>query len=150
MDRRHSSTIIPEIYQATIDPDHWNHVLEKITEVTRSKIACLYYLDKAEGITSTIAQFGSPTNLIQNYSKQFEKLDSLFDKGISGDTKGECLCQFFSPGGNGHSELESDIYENWMKPEGVYHLGRFEFLNDDAHKAAIVVLRDEGGCLEGG
>jgi len=99
MDRRHSSTIIPEIYQSTIDPDHWNYVLEKITEVTRSKIACLYYLDKAEGITSTIAQFGSPTNLIQNYSKQFEKLDRLFDKDISGDTKGEYLCQFFSPGG---------------------------------------------------
>lgn len=87
MDRRHPSTIIPEIYQATIDPDHWNHVLEKITEVTRSKIACLYYLDKAEGITSTIAQFGSPTNLIQNYSKQFEKLDSLFDRVLAGIRK---------------------------------------------------------------
>ncbi len=143
MDRRHSSTIIPEIYQATINPDHWNYVLQIITDVTRSKITCLYYLDKTEGIASTIAQFGSPTHLEQNYNKQFEKLDRLFDKDISGDVKGEYLGQFFSPKGNAHSEIESDIYENWMKPEGVYHLGRFEFLNDDAHKAAIVVLREE-------
>ena len=151
MDRRHSSAIIPEIYQATINPGHWECVLEKITSATRSKIACLYYLDKNEGIASTIAQYGSPTLLIQNYNQQFVKLDSLFDKDASNREKDEYLCQFFSPGDNKKSDIESEIINNWLKPEGVYYLGRIEFINNDAHKAAIVILRDEeAGAWEKG
>lgn len=143
MDRRRSSNLIPEIYKATVDPGHWDYVLEKVAALTHSKTACLYYLDKNLGMANTIAQFGCPKHLISNYNKQFAKLDSLFDKTVSDDEKGESLCQFFSPGNNGLSNAESDIYENWMKPEGIYYLGRIQFLNDDTHKAAIAMLRDE-------
>jgi len=143
MDRRRSSNLIPEIYKATVNPAHWDYVLEKIAELTHSKTACLYYLDKSIGMASTIAQFGCPKHMIPNYNKQFAKLDSLFDMTVSDDVKGEALCQFFSPGNNGFSGVEFDIYENWMKPEGVYHLGRIQFLDDDSHKASIAILRDE-------
>ena len=143
MDRRHSSTIIPDIYQATINPDHWDRLLEKITKIIRSKIAYLYYLDKIKGTASTFAQFGSSTHLRQNYNKQFEKLDRLFASDLSGDDKGECFWQFFSPGVYSQSDIASEIYESWMKPEGIYYLGRIAFSIDDARKAAIVVLRDE-------
>lgn len=143
MDRRRSTKLIPEIYKATVDPGHWDQVMKKVAEVTNSKIACLYYLDKKLGIASTIAQFGCPTHMIQNYNKQFAKLDSLFDKTIGDDKKGESLCQFFNPGPNDFSDIESDIFENWMKPEGIYHLGRIQFFDDNVHKAAIAILRDE-------
>lgn len=143
MDRRRSSNLIPEIYKATVDPGHWDQVLEKIAGLTHSKSACLYYLDKNHGMANTIAQFGCPKHMIQNYNKQFAKLDSLFDVTVSDDEKGESLCQFFSPGNNGFSDVESDIYENWMKPEGAYHIGRVQFLNNDSHKAAIAILREE-------
>ncbi|MDH5354632.1 MAG: helix-turn-helix transcriptional regulator [Gammaproteobacteria bacterium] len=143
MDRRRSATLIPEIYKATVDPANWDYVLEEVAVLTNSKMACLYYLDKHEGIASTIAQFGCPTHMIQNYNKQFEKLDRLFDKTSSDAEKNDSLCQFFSPGINGHSDVESEFYENWMKPEGIYYLGRIQFLNNESHKAAIAVLRDE-------
>ena len=151
MDRRRSSKLIPEIYKATVDPGHWDHVLEKVAELTQSKTACLYYLDKNLGMASTIAQFGCPKHMIANYNKQFAKLDSLFDTTVSADEKGESLCQFFSPGNNGFTDIESDIYENWMKPEGIFYLGKIQFLDDDAHKAAIAILRDEeaGAWKEG-
>lgn len=151
MDRRRSSALIPEIYKATVNPAHWDRVMEEVAVLTHSKTACLYYLDKNLGMASTIAQFGCPGHMVQDYNRQFAKLDGLFDKTASDDEKGESLCQFFSPGNNGFSDVESDIYENWMKPEGIYHLGRIQFLNDDAHKATIVVLRDEesGAWSEG-
>ena len=143
MDRRRSSELIPEIYKATVDPSHWDYVLEKLAALTHSKTACLYYLDKKLEIASTIAQFGCPTHMIQNYNKQFAKLDSLFSTAVSDDKKGESLCHFFNPGHNGFSDVESDIFENWMKPEGIFHLGRIQFLDDDVHKAAIAILRDK-------
>jgi len=143
MDRRHSSTIIPDIYQATINPDHWDRVLEKITEITRSKIVYLHYLDKIKGTASTFAQFGSPTHSRQNCNKQFEKLDRLFARDLSDDDKDEYHWQFFSPEVDSQSDIASEIYESWMKPAGIYYLGRIEFSIDDARKAAIVVLRDE-------
>lgn len=151
MDRRRSATLIPDVYKATIDQDHWDQVLEKLAHLTGSNTACLYYLDKAQGMASTVAQFGCPAHMIQNYNKQFAKLDSLFDKGISKSEKGEALCQFFNPGASGFTDVESDIYENWMKPEGIYYLGRIQFMDDDEHKAAIVLLRDEdAGAWEKG
>ena len=143
MDRRHSSTIIPDIYQATINPDHWDRVLEKITEITRSKIVYLHYLDKIKGTASTFAQFGSPTHSRQNCNKQFEKLDRLFARDLSDDDKDEYHWQFFSPEVDSQSDIASEIYESWMKPAGIYYLGRIEFSIDDARKAAIVFLRDE-------
>ena len=143
MDRRRSSELIPEIYKATVDPGHWDYVLERLAALTQSNTACLYYLDKKLEVASTIAQFGCPKHMVQNYNKQFSKLDSLFDETTTNDEKGESLCQFFSPAENDFLNLESDIYENWMKPEGIYHLGRIQFLNDDLHKAAIAILRNE-------
>ena len=151
MDRRRSSELIPEIYKATVDPGHWDYVLERLAALTQSNTACLYYLDKKLEVASTIAQFGCPKHMVQNYNKQFSKLDSLFDETTTNDEKGESLCQFFSPAENDFLNLESDIYENWMKPEGIYHLGRIQFLNDDLHKAAIAILRNEdaGAWKEG-
>lgn len=151
MDRRRSSELIPEIYKATVDPGHWDYVLERLAALTQSNTACLYYLDKKLEVASTIAQFGCPKHMVQNYNKQFSKLDSLFDEMTTNDEKGESLCQFFSPAENDFLNLESDIYENWMKPEGIYHLGRIQFLNDDLHKAAIAILRNEdaGAWKEG-
>ena len=93
MDRRRSATLIPEIYKATVDPANWDYVLEEVAVLTNSKMACLYYLDKHEGIASTNAQFGCPTHMIQNYNKQFEKLDKLFDKTSSDAEKNDSLCR---------------------------------------------------------
>jgi DNA-binding CsgD family transcriptional regulator/PAS domain-containing protein len=143
MDRRRSSILIPEIYKATVDPGNWNHVLEEVAALTHSKTACLYYLDKNLGLSSTVGLSCCPTHMIQNYNKQFAKLDSLFDKEVSNDEKGDPLCQFFCPRSNGSPAADSDLYENRMNPEGIDDLGRIRFLNDDSHKVAIAVLRDE-------
>lgn len=143
MERRRSSTLIPEIYKATVDPGNWDHVLEEVAVLTHSKTASLYYLDKNLGLSSTVGLSCCPTHMLQDYNKQFAKLDSLFDKEVSNDEKGDTLSQFFCPRSNGSPAVESDLYENWMKPEGIYYLDRIQFLNDDSHKAAIAVLRDE-------
>jgi DNA-binding CsgD family transcriptional regulator len=143
MDRRRSSTLIPEIYKATVDPDHWDYVLEKIALLTRSKIACLYYRDKNRDLVNTIAQYSHAKHQVKNYNKQFAKLDNLFDEKASNFINGESLCHFLSPGNIGFPDIESDIYENWMKPEGIRHLGRIQFLDDHTHKASIAIMRDE-------
>ena len=50
MDRRRSSHIVPEIYEATINPAHWDYVVTMIAKLTRSSFACLYYKNKEMGL----------------------------------------------------------------------------------------------------
>jgi DNA-binding CsgD family transcriptional regulator len=143
MDRRRSSRIIPEIYEATVNPAHWDYVLEIVARQTGSKSAFLYYQDKELGIANTVAQFGCPEDMIQVYSNQFAKLDALFDKASIGDQGEENLCQLFSPSSENFGDAGSDAYNNWAKLQGIYHVGRVQFLDDQSHKAAIAILRDE-------
>ena len=143
MDRRRSSVIVPEIYKATVDSSHWDYVLETVAKLTRSKTACLYYLDKNVGMVNPIAQYGSPPHMIQIYNMQFAKLDTLFDKTADGDKTGDPLHQFFFPGSPHFSELDSEITDDWMKPQGIHYIARIQFLNTETHNASIMVLRGE-------
>jgi len=151
MDRRRSSEIVPEIYKATVDSSHWDYVLETVAKLTRSKTTCLYYLDKNVGMINTIAQYGCPPHMIQNYNMQFAKLDTLFDKTGGGEEGSEPIHQFFYPGSEHFSELDSETTDEWMKPQGIHYIGRIQFLNTESHKASITVLRDEeaGAWSEG-
>jgi DNA-binding CsgD family transcriptional regulator len=143
MERRRSSNLVQDIYKATVNPDHWHYVLEKVAALTHSKCACLYYRDKNQGMASTIAQFNCPMHKTQNYNQKFAELDSLFDNVFINDEKEESLCQYIGPEINGFSDVESDFYHNWMRPRGIYHLGRFKFFDDDSRKAAIAFSRDK-------
>jgi DNA-binding CsgD family transcriptional regulator len=143
MDRRRSSTLIPEIYQATVNADHWDYVLEKLTLLTESKSTCLYYQDKELGIANTVAQFGCPIDSILDYKRHFSELDTLFDKTSNGNEAEGVQYQMYSRDSDDFIDIESDFYKNWLKPQGVYHLGRVQFFDNNQHKASIAILRDK-------
>ena len=42
--------------------------IESIAKLTCSKTACLYHLDKNIGMVNTIAQYGCPPHLVQDYN----------------------------------------------------------------------------------
>ena len=142
MDRRRSSTLISEIYEATVNTGHWDYVLEMIARLTESKSACLYYQDKDLGIANTVAQLGCPADLMPDYKRQCATLDSLFDEALTGSETEDILYQVLSRDGDNAIDIESDFYKNWLKPQGAYHLGRVQFLDNNAHKASIAILRD--------
>ena len=86
MDRRRSSHIVPEIYEATIDPTHWDYVVTMIAKLTKSKYACLYYRNKEVEFASTIAQYGLPEDQRVSFNDQCDTLDMMFcakDAGAS-------------------------------------------------------------------
>jgi DNA-binding CsgD family transcriptional regulator len=143
MDRRRSAVIVPEIYKATVDSSHWDYVLETVARMTGSKTACLYHLDKNFGMVNTIAQYGCPPHLVQSYNKQFADLDTYFDNTVEQEIPEEPLHQFIHPGSRHFDELDPKIYESWMKPQDIHHIGRIQFLNTESHKASIALLRDE-------
>ena len=150
MDRRRSSHIVPEIYEATIDPNHWDYVVAMIAKLTRSKSACLYYKNKEMEFASTIAQFGFPPEQRSSLGDQCDSLDLMFcSKG--GSAADEPACTQFHPGSNGVMPEDSELYHAWMKPNGVYHVGGAQFVDTDTHKAGIAILREEaaGGWSEG-
>jgi DNA-binding CsgD family transcriptional regulator len=142
MDRRRSSHIVPEIYEATIDPSHWDYVVTMIAKLTRSKSACLYYKNKEMDIASTIAQFGLPKGERMNFNDQCDTLDDMFCSKQSSNAD-EPICTQFYPGSNGVMKNDSDLYVDWMKPHGIYHVGGAQFVDNDSHKAGIAILRDE-------
>lgn len=143
MDRRRSCKLIPEIYAATVDASHWDYVLEMIAQQTESKSACLYYKDRELGISNTVAQFGCPVDLLPNFKRNFTELDSLFDKAVTGTETDEILYQIFSENDNDNVDIESDFYKNWLKPQGIYHLARLQFLDNNEQKASIAVSREK-------
>jgi DNA-binding CsgD family transcriptional regulator len=142
MDRRRSSHIIPEIYEATIDPSHWDYVVSMIAKLTRSRLACLYYKNKEMDFASTIAQYGMPDDQRMNFGDQCESLDNMFcNRGSSASENTQCT-QFY-PGSNGVMQPDSKIYQQWMKPNGLFHVGGAQFVDSGSHKAGIAILRDE-------
>ncbi len=142
MDRRRSAHIVPEIYEATIDPDHWDYVVSMIAKLTRSQSACLYYKNKEMEFASTIAQYGLPQDQHLSIGYQCDILDDMFCAKNSGASENPECTQFF-PGSNGVMQNDSDLYVNWMKPNGMFHVGGAQFVDNDTHKAGIAILRDE-------
>jgi len=142
MDRRRSSHIVPEIYEATIDPNHWDYVVTMIAKLTRSKSACLYYKNKEMGIASTIAQYGMPDGERFNFNEPCDSLDAMFCAKNSAAAE-NVSCTQFHPGSNGVMKDDSELYLNWMKPHGVFHVGGAQVVDTESHKAGIAILRDE-------
>ena len=143
MDRRRSSLIIPEIYEATVNPSHWEQVLELVGQLTNSKSACLYYQDKKLGIANTVAQYGCPVDMFLDYNGTFTKLDTIFDKATNNNEREETLSQLFFKGANGFSGEQADPVVDKAKGHDIYHVGRIQFLDNSTNKAAIAILRDE-------
>ena len=143
MDRRRSSHIVPEIYEATIDNNHWDYVLTMIAKLTKSKSACLYYKNKEMDLASTIAQYGMPAEAAFDMRNQCDRLDSMFCSKNAGASEENLSCTQFSPGSNGVLPVNAEIYQNWMKPRGLFHVGGAQFIDSDTHKAGIAILRDE-------
>jgi len=143
MDRRKSSHIVPEIYEATIDPAHWDYVVTMIAKLTGSKSACLYYKNKEMDIASTVAQYGLPREVGLTPGKQFDKLDDMFCAKASTDEKGEVVCTQFYPGSNGVMTEDSKFYLEWMKPQNIFHVGGAQFADSNTYRAGIAILRDE-------
>lgn len=142
MDRRRSSHIVPEIYEATIDPNHWDYVVTMIAKLTRSNSACLYYKNKEMEFASTIAQFGLPQEQRISFGTQCDSLDHMFSAKSSGAAEVLHCTQFF-PGSNGVMQDDSELYVNWMKPNQIYHVGGAQFVDNETHKAGIAILRDK-------
>ncbi len=142
MDRRRSSHIVPEIYEATINPIHWDYVVTMIAKLTRSKSACLYYKNKDMEIASTIAQYGLPTNQRLNFTDQCDSLDDIFCTKKDAKAK-ELTCSQFYFGSNDMMTDETELYQQWMKPCGIFHVGGAQFVDSASHKAGIAIMRAE-------
>lgn len=142
MDRRRSSHIVPEIYEATIDPNHWDYVVTMIAKLTKSKSACLYYKNKDLEVASTIAQFGLDDSARMNFNDQCDTLDDMFCSKQNNPAD-EHTCTQFHPGSNGVMQDDTELYVEWMKPNGIYHVGGAQFVDTASHRAGIAILRDE-------
>lgn len=142
MDRRRSSHIVPEIYEATIDPSLWDYVVTMIAKLTRSDLACLYYKNKEMDFASTIAQYGLPEDQRIKFADQCDSIDHMFCARGSGASENPQCTQFY-PGSNGVMAADSDLYLHWMKPNGVFHVGGAQFVDNSSHRAGIAILRNE-------
>ncbi len=140
MDRRRSSHIVPEVYEATINPAHWDYVMAMIAKLTRSKSAFLYYKNQQMELASTIAKYGLSDAQSVDLGDQCEKLDAMFCMGNPGDTE-KYGCNQFSPDDNGIMRHDSDLYQNWMRPNDIYYAAGAQFGNNDAQRAGIAILR---------
>ena len=142
MDRRRSAHIVPEIYEATINPAHWDYVVSMIAKLTKSTSACIYYKNNQIDIASTIAQYGLPEDQRLSFGDQCDTIDGMFS-AEAGNGEEKLACAQFHPGSNDILPENSELYLKWMKPNGIYHVGGAQFVKTDMHKAGIAILRDK-------
>ncbi len=149
MDRRRSSHIVPEIYEAAINPDHWDYVMAMIAKLTGSQSACLYYKNKDFGIANAIALYGVATAMSLQIDQYFDDLDFLFDQ--NSDSSAEPPFLIYYPDKNSLITEKSEIYTRWMKPNDINYVGGGHFLNTPTHNASFALLRNKvSGCWSDG
>lgn len=143
-DRRRSSHVVPEIYESAIDPNHWNYVVALIAKLTRSKSVCLYYKNKNKELksASNIAHYGLLENERMSFNLQCDSFDAMFCNQV-GAAPGAFACTQFYPGSSDVMPDDASVYLEWLKPNDLYHVGGVQLLDNDSHKAGIVILRDE-------
>lgn len=140
MDRRRSAHIVPEIYEASIDPAHWDYVVSMIAKLTKSRSACLYYRNKATNIANTIANYGLNGDQIASFDNHLDTLDELLSAGDNFNPEEAGFMLLYSPDGSSKS-AESSINEAWMKPNNFRFMGGAQFVDTETHKAGLMILR---------
>ena len=150
MDRRRSAHIVPEIYEASIDPVHWDYVVSMIAKLTKSRSACLYYRNKATDIANTIANYGLNDDQVASFDEHLDSLDKLLSAGDKFNPEEAGFKLLHSPDGSPRS-VETAIYDAWMKPNNFHHMGGAQFVDTETHKAGIMMLRGkkDDGWSEG-
>lgn len=151
MDRRKSSFIIPEIYEATTNPDHWDYVVTMIAKLTHSNSACIYYNSKALGAANRIANYKMPDNACLAFGRNDESLVEILATKSLDSALEDPTCIQFSPGSNGVFSAESEIYTSWAKPNNIFYIGGVQFFESKTHQAGLVIFRDKvsGNWQEG-
>lgn len=149
MDRRRSSHIVPEIYEATIDTGHWDYVMTMIAKLTKSQSACLYYKDKELGFANAVAQYGLEDKMGRDIEHHLDRFDSLFESDAPNSTTPTCYQH--SPGAEGGISEDSTLFNHWMKPNDIYYVGGAQFINGPTHKATLAIMRNQeaGAWAEG-
>jgi len=143
MDKR-SSFLISEIYETTVNPDHWEYVLQVLAKVTKSKAACLFFKDKEFDFASTLANFGCSKDMMDDYKNQSRNLGLLFgDNEKPLDKKIDQTCQQFYPSSKNSNDVHNKFFDEWIVPYGFHHLGIMQFLDDKIQSASIVIMRDK-------
>jgi DNA-binding CsgD family transcriptional regulator len=150
MDRRRSSHIVPEIYEASIDPVHWDYVVSMIAKLTKSSSACLYYRNKATNIATAIANYGLNDDQIAGFDKHLDSLDQLLSAGEKFNPD-EAAFRLLDAHDSPSTSAESAIYEAWMGPNNFHYIGGAQFVDTETHKAGLIILRGkkDDGWSEG-
>ncbi len=145
MDRRRSSHIVPEIYEATINPDHWDYVVSMIAKLTKSSSACLYYKNKGMEMASTIAQYDLPNAKRLNFRDHCNLLNDLLAVEARKRTSELPFVSLF-PINKATPLLDRESYPQWMASNDVGHICGAQFIDTETHCAGLVILRPQGSA----
>ena len=143
MDRRRSSYIVPEIYEATTNPDHWDYVTTMIAKLTRSKSACLYHKNKMLGSVNRIANFKMPENSGLAFGCGDDSLVEMLAKKSSNLMDEESACVQIHPCSKGMLSYDSDIYTRWAEPNNIFYVAGAKVFESETHEGGIAILRDK-------
>lgn len=142
MDRRRSAHIVPEIYEASIEPRHWDYVVSMIAKLTKSGSVCLYYRNKTTDIATTIANYGLSADQISSFDKHLDSLDVMLTAGNETDSEqaGFMLLESCT---QSPPPDDSELFQTWMTPNDFHYIGGAQFVDTETHKAGIILLRSK-------
>ena len=148
MDRRRSSRIVPEIYEATINPVHWDYVVAMIAKLTGSRAACIYYKNNNLEFANTVASYGF-SNETEDLAPEFvDRLADFFDVDQATNTPSVPSGTIsFYPEDNDERFHESEFYQTWMQPLELDSVAGASVIDCETHKAGVAVFRGKPSKL---
>ena len=140
MDRRRSARIVPEIYEATVNPGHWSYVLAMMAKLTRSQYACLFHSYKEMNISSVVAQYGFSASMSVEIDLQLEILNALFDRGSLASSNH--ALSIYTPDQGPVSDDNAAKYRDWMQANDIHYVYGGHIMDDANARASFALMRN--------
>jgi len=114
--------IIGHIYDAALDRSAWYTVLEAIASLTASKSAILLYQDHKPEHTSVLSSYGFDAKWLTLYDEEHGAIDPVYEIMVEAAVAGELVAISCVNRDKGDMFCESRTYQEFYKPQGVFHL----------------------------
>lgn len=136
--------IIGQIYDAASDSRAWHKVLESITHLTMSKSAVLLYQDHEVHHASTFSSYGVESQWLTLYNEKYGAIDPSLQIIASVPT-GHLTANHLAL--DAEQFYMSDTYQEFYKPQGMYHLAGTWLMRNE-HRSALLGFQREKSAPE--
>lgn len=140
--RQHDSDIIGDIYEASYRPEHWQKVLHRIADLTRSDSAALLYHDNELAAANSLHAWNLPTRLWEDYARigpdpNFALFAESLPLGVAS------TAQQIIPDRTELERYYGETFTRLLVKHDIYYIGGVVLYNDAIRSVGVGLQRNQ-------